>query len=132
LCLLQRHPSYDPAKVAAEVWSLSDPNGLSPKVKPGSIDVATLIVGFLLGIANCRITSGKLTWIVTVLSVVLSLRFASRRMDPGHQEHMDNAQARRSTLLPRLWQKRSDAIAIQSFPVNGVSLNASLLGSVVK
>lgn len=35
---------YDPAKVAAEVWSLSDSNGLSPKVKPASIDVATLIV----------------------------------------------------------------------------------------
>lgn len=40
----QRNPAYDPAKVSAEVWSLSDPNGLSPKVQPGSVDVATLIV----------------------------------------------------------------------------------------
>lgn len=42
--LEQRNPAYDPLKILAEVWSLSDPNGLSPKVKPGSVDVATLIV----------------------------------------------------------------------------------------
>lgn len=36
--------AYDETRILAETWSLSDKNGLSEGVKPGSIDVAVLIV----------------------------------------------------------------------------------------
>lgn len=42
--LFQDNPAYDTSKICGEVWSVCDPKGLSPAVKPGSIDVATLIV----------------------------------------------------------------------------------------
>jgi len=42
--LVKKNPAYDESKICGEVWSVCDPAGLSPRVEPGSIDIATLIV----------------------------------------------------------------------------------------
>ncbi|KAL7006010.1 hypothetical protein EMMF5_004348 [Cystobasidiomycetes sp. EMM_F5] len=41
--LVKSNPAYDESCILAETWSLCDPNGLSPGVEAGSIDVAVLI-----------------------------------------------------------------------------------------
>jgi len=41
--LVHANEAYDTSKILGEVWSICDPNGLSPGVQPGSVDVVVLI-----------------------------------------------------------------------------------------